>query len=106
MSNRCELYACDGDPNLYDIAPRGIGENVADVAMLQLIMIGPGARSVNSQLFEDRLAVLADSTGAAERALAFVDKLGERDVADREDFTAAVAQMRNVLETTSLGRFL
>jgi len=106
MSNRCELYACDGDPNIYDIAPRGVCEHVADVALVQLIMIARGARAVTSQLFEDRLAVLADSSGAAERALAFVDKLGEGDVAEPEDFAAAVEQMRNLLATTSLGRFL
>jgi hypothetical protein len=106
MSNRCELYACDADPSLYDVAPRGISEHVADVALLQLIMIARGARAVGSQLFEDRLAVLADSAGAAERALAFIDKLAERDVPEPEDFAEAVKQMRNVLATTSLGRFL
>ena len=106
MSNRCELYACDADPTRYDIAPRGICEHVADVALIQLVMIARGARTVPSQLFEDRLAVLADSEGAAERAVAFIAKLGEGDVAEPEDFAAALAQMRDVLVKTPLGRHL
>lgn len=105
MSNRSYLYAGDADPNLYDIALRGVCEHVADVSILQLVMVARGARAIASRLFDDRLAVLADSRGAAERVLAFVDKLGEGEVAEPEDFAAAVSQMRDVLGKTSLGRY-
>lgn len=106
MSNRSYLYAGDGDPTLYDIALRGVCEHVADVSMLQLIMVARGARAVASKLFDDRLAVLADSRGAAERAFAFVDKLAEGEVSEPEDFAAAARQMREVLGATPLGRHL
>src|SRR5690349_15167794 len=106
MSNRSYLYASDADPGLYDIALRGVCEHVGDVSMLQLIMVARGARAISSRIFDDRLAVLADSRGAAERALAFVDKLGEGEVAEPEDFAAAVSQMRDVLGSTSTGRYL
>jgi len=106
MSNRSYLYACDADPTQYDVAPRGVCEHVADVGLLQLIMVAHGARVVGSQLFDERAAVLASSAGAAERALAFADKLGERDVAEPEDFDAALEQMRDVLANTALGSLL
>jgi hypothetical protein len=106
MSNRSYLYACDADPTVYEVAPRGICEHVADVGLLQLIMIAHGARVVASQLFDDRSAVLAASSGAAERALAFADKLGQRDIAEPEDYVAALEQMRDVLANTALGTCL
>lgn len=106
MSNRCYLYACDADPGLYDIAPRGICEHVADLALMQLIMVAKNPRVVTSRVFEEGVAVLADSAGARERALAFVAKLAEGDVAEAEDFAIAVAQMQNVLASTDLGRYL
>jgi hypothetical protein len=106
MSNRSYLYACDADPTVYTVAPRGVCEHVADVGLLQLIMVARGARIVASQLFDDRAAVIAHSTGAAERALAFADRLGQRDIAEPEDFLAAVDQMRDVLANTALGSCL
>jgi hypothetical protein len=106
MSNRSYLYACDADPTLYDVAPRGVCEHVADVGLLQLIMIAHGARVVGSQLFDERAAVIANSAGAADRALAFAAKLGERDVAERDDYEAALEQMRDVLANTALGSCL
>lgn len=106
MSNRSYLYACDADPSVYDVAPRGVCEHVADVALLQLIMIAHGARVVSSQLFDKRSAVVSDSAGAAERALAFVAKLAEGDIAERDDFDAAVDQMKNVLANTAMGTCL
>ena len=106
MSNRCCLFACDADPSLYDIAPRGICEHVGDVSLLQMIMVARGARAVTSRLFEDKQAVLADSTGAVERVRAFIEKLVEREVADPDDFAAAVVQMDEVLDKTPIGRYL
>ncbi len=106
MSNRSYLYACDADPSSYEVAPRGVCEHVADVALLQLVMVSRGARVVSSLLFSDRTAVVADASGAVERALAFVAKLGERDVAEPDDFAAAVAQMKSVLGSTALGTHL
>lgn len=106
MSNRCYLYACDADPALYDIAPRGVCEHVADLALMQLIMVAKNPRVVTSRVFEEGVAVLADSAGARERALAFAAKLAEREVAEPDDFAIAVAQMENVLASTDLGRYL
>jgi hypothetical protein len=106
MSNRSYLYACDADPSVYDVAPRGVCEHVADVGLLQLIMVAHGARVVASQLFDDRAAVVSDSTGAAERALAFADKLRDGDIAEPDDYDAAVEQMRDVLANTALGSYL
>jgi hypothetical protein len=97
MSTRCYLYACDADPSLYELAPRGVCEHVGSVALLQQLMIASGARVIGSRLCRDGLAVLAESAGAVERALAFVDKLGDGDVAEPDDFTAACEQMRDVL---------
>lgn len=99
MSNRSYLYACDADPCLYDIAPRGVCEHVGDVALLQRIMIAREPRLIASRLFDEGLAVLADSAGAVDRALAFVDRLAEGDVPEPDDFTAATAQMQAVLGT-------
>jgi hypothetical protein len=97
MSNRCYLYACDADPSLYEIAPRGVCEHVADVSLLQLIMVARGARAVQSRLFDDGFAVIADADGAVDRVLAFVDKLGDGDISEPDDFAAAAGQMRDVL---------
>src|SRR5689334_8541470 len=99
MSNRSYLYACDADPSLYDIAPRGVCEHVADVSLLQLIMVTRGARTICSRLFDDGLAVLADADGAVDRAFAFADKIADGDVAEPDDFAAACVQMRDVLST-------
>ena len=99
MSNRSYLYACDGDPSLYDLSPRGVCEHVRSVSLLQLLMVARGARAIGSRLFDDGLAVLADSTGAVDRALELVDRLAEGDIAERDDFAAAAAQMRDVLGT-------
>ncbi|HEY5947626.1 MAG TPA: hypothetical protein VIV40_19110 [Kofleriaceae bacterium] len=99
MSNRCYLYACDADPSLYEISPRGVAEHVGCVGLLQLIMIARGARTIGSRLFDDGLAVLADSDGAVDRALAFADKLGDGDIVEPDDYAAACSQMRDVLST-------
>jgi hypothetical protein len=99
MSTRCYLYACDADPSLYELAPRGVCEHVGSVALLQQIMVASGARAIASPLFPDGLAVLADSGGAVDRALAFVDRLADRDVSEPDDFAAACEQMRGVLAT-------
>jgi hypothetical protein len=97
MSNRSYLYACDADPCLYDIAPRGVCEHVGEVALLQRLMVARGPRVIASRLYDDGLALLADSTGAVDRALAFVDRLSEGDVAEPDDFAAAAVQMQTVL---------
>lgn len=99
MSNRSYLYACDADPCLYDIAPRGVCEHVGEVALLQRLMVTRGPRVIASRLYDDGLALLADSTGAVDRALAFVDRLAEGDVAEPDDFAAAAVQMQTVLGT-------
>ncbi len=97
MSNRSYLYACDADPCLYDIAPRGVCEHVGEVALLQRLMVARGPRVIASRLYDDGLALLADSAGAVDRALAFVDRLAEGDVAEPDDFAAAAVQMQTVL---------
>lgn len=97
MSNRSYLYACDADPCLYDIAPRGVSEHVGEVALLQRLMVARGPRVIASRLYDDGLALLADSTGTVDRALAFVDKLAEGEVAEPDDFAAAAVQMQTVL---------
>src|SRR5690606_1680083 len=99
MTTRSYLYACDADPCLYDIAPRGVCEHVGEVALLQRIMIAREPRLIASRLFDEGLAVLADSTGAVDRALAFVDRLAEGEVAEPDDFAAAMTQMQAVLGT-------
>lgn len=99
MSNRSYLFACDGDPSLYELAPRGVCEHVGGVALLQRIMVARGARAIGTRLFDEGLAVLADSAGAVDRALEFVDKLGDGEIAEPEDFASAATQMREVLGT-------
>jgi len=99
MATRSYLFACDADPSLYELAPRGVCEHIGSVALLQRIMIARGARAIESRLFGRGLAVLADSDGAVDRALAFVDRLAEGTLVDPDDFGAASAQMQSVLAT-------
>src|SRR5690349_6508746 len=102
MANRCYLYACEADPSSHDVTPIGLCEHTGEIALAQLLMLTRGARAIDSLLFDDHYAVVAELVGAADRALAFLAKLGEGEVADRAAFEDAVAQMRDVLAQTSL----
>lgn len=105
MGNRCYLYTCDADPTIHDVAPRGVAEH-GDIALVQLLMVANGARAIESLIFDGQLAILADSAGAIERALAFLVKLGSGVVVDREQFDSSIAQMREFFAETTLGRYL
>src|SRR5262249_53740429 len=99
-------YACEADPSRHDVTPIGLCEHTDDIALAQLIMMTRGPRAVSSQLFDDHLAVIADNSGAAERTLAFLAKLGEGNVVERAKFDRAVDQMREVVAHTALDSHL
>ncbi|HEX5061896.1 MAG TPA: hypothetical protein VFV99_21155 [Kofleriaceae bacterium] len=106
MANRCYLYACEADPSRHDVAPIGLCEHTNDIALAQLIMVMRGARRVDSLLFANHFAVVADNAGAAERTLAFLAKLGSGKVVERTQFDQALDQMREVVMQTTLDSHL
>src|SRR5687768_3228065 len=98
MGIRSFLYACDADPTRFDTAARGLCEHPQNIALAQLVMVTRGARAIESLLFEDSLAVLAERDD--DRTFAFLAKLSERDVAEPERFALAIAQMQRICDGT------
>lgn len=102
MANRSCLYASEFIPERdAPIAPIGLSEFEWDVPLAHKLMMAGAPERVQSAIWPaKRVGIIADRKGAAERVLAFYDKLLQGEVARRDDLEAQLAVMKAVLSKT------
>src|SRR4051812_48216214 len=104
MANRSYLYACDGIPDgEAKLAPTGLSEYNYDVPLVHKLMIANNPRRVPSVIWDAEVGIVADREGAAERVIAFAEKLLEAPVSDRDELTTELGDLKAVLAKTPPG---
>jgi hypothetical protein len=107
MANRSYLYAIDGIPDGKGRhIPTGLSEYSSDVPLVHKLMIANAPRRVPSVIWEADVGIVADRAGAAERVIAFAEKLLEGKVSDRGALTAELAACKAVLAGTPPGKYI
>jgi hypothetical protein len=107
MSNRSYLYALDEIPDgKKKVYPVGMCEFAYEIPLVHKLMMAGNPRIVRSAIWSQEIGILADRAGAEERMLAFVHKLAEGKVADRDDFDFEVEEMEEFLAKAPKSKYL
>ncbi|MBA3540568.1 MAG: hypothetical protein H0T79_13240 [Deltaproteobacteria bacterium] len=103
MANRSYLYASDAIPDgTAKLAPRGLSECNYDIPLVHKLMVANAPRRVRSAIWNEHdIGIIANREGAAERATAFIAKLLEGEIADRDQLTGDLADMQQRLASTA-----
>ena len=106
MANRSHIYTCDEVPGGKGFYARGLSEHNWDIPIVHKLMVGSNPRIVRSAIWEHDVGILGDREGAFDRSIAFFDKLGEGELAERKDFDDELAQMKEFLASAPPSKYV